>query len=73
MIMLPAEADPAFPQPFPEPRMIPGILHDKERRRGRRVSRCGEHEDATTETMTPVLARLASKEPEEVDGDEQSR
>lgn len=46
MTMLPAEADIAIP----EPRMIPGILHEKERRRSRRVSRCGEHEDASTET-----------------------
>lgn len=68
MTMLPAAADPVST----EPRMFPGILHEKERRRSRRVSTSGWSEGTSTETMTPGLAKLSVKEQEEVDHDEQS-
>lgn len=65
MSMLPAAADPALP----EPKMFPGILHDKEKRRSRQVSSAGGSETVSTETTKPVLAKLAAQEQEEVDGD----
>ena len=55
-----------------EPRMLPGILHENERRRSRRISGSGGPEGASTETITHGLARLAVREQEEVDQNEQS-
>ena len=52
--------------------MFPGILHENEKRRSRRISSSGGSEGASTEMMTPALAKLAVKEQEEVDQDEQS-
>lgn len=67
--MLPAAAaDPATT----EPRMFPGILYEKERRRSRRFSSAGGSEGTSTETVIPELAKIAVKEQEEVDQDEQS-
>lgn len=55
-----------------EPRMFPGILHENERRRSRRISGSGGPEIASAETITPGLARLAVREQEEVNQNEQS-
>jgi hypothetical protein len=63
-----AAADPATT----EPRMFPGILYEKERRRSRRFSSAGGSEGTSTETVIPELAKFAVKEQEEVDQDEQS-
>jgi hypothetical protein len=68
MTMPPGAADPAST----EPRMFPGVLHENERRRSRRISTSGGSEVASSEIITPALATLAVKEQEEVDSDEQS-
>ena len=67
MTIHPVVADPVLT----EPRMIPGILHENERRRSRRISSSGGSEGASTETITPGLARLAVKEQEEAEQNEQ--
>lgn len=58
----PVAADPVLT----EPRMIPGILHENERRRSRRISISGGSDGASG------LAKLAVKEQEEADQNEQS-
>jgi hypothetical protein len=68
MTILPGAADPVST----EPRMFPGILHENERRRSRRISNSGGSEGASTETITPALAKLSVKEQEEVNQEEQS-
>lgn len=68
MTMQPAAADPGSM----EPRMFPGILHENERRRSRRISSSGGSEGASTETIRSGLATFAVKEQEEVDQNEQS-
>lgn len=51
-----------------EPRMIPGLLLENEKRRSRRISSSGMSELATSaEMMIPGLATLAVPEDEEVD------
>jgi hypothetical protein len=68
MNMVPTTVDPVST----EPRMFPGILHENERRRSRRISSSGGSEGASAEMMTLALARLAVKEQEEVDRNEES-
>jgi hypothetical protein len=68
MTILPGAADPVST----EPRMFPGILHENERRRSRRISNSGGSEGASTETITPALARMSVKEQEEEDQEDQS-
>ena len=67
-IVLPTAADPAST----EPRIVPGVLHENERRRGRRISGSGGSEAAITEAITPGLAKMTVKEQEEVDRYDQS-
>jgi hypothetical protein len=50
-----------------EPRMFPGILHENERRRSRRISSSGASDGASTETIRSGLAKLAVKEQGETD------
>ncbi|KAF7506951.1 putative zinc finger protein [Endocarpon pusillum] len=64
----PVGADPVLT----EPRMIPGILHENERRRSRCISSSGGSEGASAETITPGLAKLAVKEQAEADQNEQA-
>jgi hypothetical protein len=61
--MLPPAADPAST----EPRMFPGLLHENERRRSRRISTSGGSEAASMETMTVSLAKMAVKEQADVE------
>lgn len=68
MIMLPATGDPVST----EPRMFPGILHEKERRRSRPISSSGGSKGASIDTTTPALAKVAVTEQEAVDQDGQS-
>ena len=66
LTMLPAAAGHAST----EPRMFPGILHESERRRSRRISSSGGSEGGGTETMKPGLAKLAVEEQDEVGQEE---
>jgi len=54
-----------------EPRIFPGILHENERRRSRRISSSGGSDGASTETIRSGLAKLAVKEQGEVDQNEE--
>jgi hypothetical protein len=55
---LPIAADPGSI----EPRIFPGIIHEKERKRSRRISSAGGSEGSGSLAMTPAMARLAVKE-----------
>ena len=66
--MHPAGADPVST----EPKMFPGILHENERRRSRRLSSSGASDGASTETIAPGQAKFAAKEREASGGNEKS-
>lgn len=71
-MMLPLMED----SPVDEPRIFPGILHETEKRRSRRISTAGftssEADGASMDTITPGLASLAVTEQEEIRQDEES-
>ena len=52
--------------------MFPGILHENERRRSRRISSPVGSDGTSAETTTPALMKLALKEQNEVGHDEES-
>jgi hypothetical protein len=54
-----------------EPRMFPGMLHENERRRSRRISSSCGSDGASTETIRSGLAKLAVKKQRESDQDEE--